>query len=41
MKKEVGWIDKDDGMFFMTLKDFLTEFDSIEICVDDDIFGKD
>ena len=41
LKNELGWVKKDDGIFFMPFKDYMSQFRMTWICVDDDILGKD
>ena len=39
LKNELGWVNKDDGFFFMPFQDYMKEFCETIICYDDDILG--
>ena len=41
MKRELGWANEDDGIFFMPFDAFIREFHVTWLCVDDDILGRD
>lgn len=36
MKKKVGFVDDDDGIFFIELSDYLQHFSWTSVCIDND-----